>query len=226
MNTRLFNLTTSARTARTQGASEPKRRRTTQSHQHHRAPIEEEFDTVRWREETHNSRKRVVTATNDTWSNTNSWLPEDNTEFGLDEESAWLDEDGDGNVFIEIQPPLPASGGKNKRSVVSVSASFRLRSLYLTLSQTRPHLVWAQNYRDTYLDELLRWDGRGDFHSDGLASCPDCISYKVDTPGKADHRCVECYIPILTCKECCIRRHRMDPFHRIEVGNLNSVVSL
>lgn len=133
MNTRLFNLTASACTARMQGASEPKRRRTTQSHQHHRAPIEEEFDTVRWREETPNSRKWVVTATNDTWSNTDSWLPEDNTEFGLDEESAWLDEDGDGSVFIEIQPPLPTSGGKNKRSVISVSVSFHLESLYLTL---------------------------------------------------------------------------------------------
>ena len=76
-----------------------------------------------------------------------------------------------------------------------------------------------QGYQDEYLDELICGNGRGDFHSDGLANCPDCILYKVDTPGNADHRCLECFVPILTCKDCCVRRHRMEPFHRIEVCN-------
>jgi len=74
-----------------------------------------------------------------------------------------------------------------------------------------------EKYRDAYLDELIRWDGRGDLSSDGLAECPDCVSYKSETPGHADHRCLECYTPILTCKACCVRRHHMDPFHRIQV---------
>jgi len=131
MNTRLFNLAAAARITRSRGSSDQKRRRTTQNSRHERAQTEDEFDTVRWREESLNSRKRVVTTTereavrDDTWSASNSWLPEDSTEFGLDAESAWFDEDQDGSVFIEIQPPLPAAG--KKRSVVSVSGLFHPR---------------------------------------------------------------------------------------------------
>lgn len=61
---------------------------------------------------------------NDSWFTGESWLPEDSTEFGLDDESAWFDDDRDGAIHIEIEPPLATAGGKQKRSVVSVSDSF------------------------------------------------------------------------------------------------------
>ena len=124
MNTRLFNL----------AAGGHKRRRTTPASYHDKAPIEEDFGTIRWREETVSSRGQVQTTMqrkslcNDkSWSMGESWLPEDSTEFGLEEESAWFDDDNDG-ICIEIQPPFPAPGGQNKRSIVSVSHSFHLSS--------------------------------------------------------------------------------------------------
>jgi len=83
-----------------------------------------------------------------------------------------------------------------------------------------------QKYWDPYLDELIRWDGRGDFYSDGLAKCPDCVSYWLESPGNADHRCMECCVPILTCGDCCLRRHRMEPFHKIEVCTILILPSL
>ena len=132
MNTRLLNLAAAGRTSRTQGTSGHKRRRTTQTSHHDRAIIEDAFDTVRCRDETLDSRKRLQTIAdreslpNDTWSVGESWLPEDSTEFGLDDESAWFDDDEDGIVHIEIEPPLPTASGK-KRSVVSVSLFFHPR---------------------------------------------------------------------------------------------------
>ena len=125
MNTRRFNLAATARST-----SGHKRRRTTQTSHHERAPIDDDFDTIRWRDETLDSRKRVLTttteresSTNDTWSSGDSWLPEDSTEFGLDDEPAWFDDDEDGTVHIEIEPPLQTAGGNKKRSIVSVSVS-------------------------------------------------------------------------------------------------------
>jgi len=120
MNTRLFNLAATSR----------KRRRPAQASYHDRAPIEEDFGTARWREETIGSRGQVLTTQgrellrNDTsWSTGESWLPEDSTSFGLEEDSVWFDDDDD-RVGIEIQPPLPAASGQKKRSIVSVSYLF------------------------------------------------------------------------------------------------------
>lgn len=120
MNTRSFNLAATSR----------KRRRAAQTSHHDRAPIEEDFGPVRWREETVSSRKHVLTTSgreylrnDNSWSVGESWLPEDNAAFGLEEESVWFDDDEEG-VCIDLQPPLPAPSGKKKRSIVSVSYLF------------------------------------------------------------------------------------------------------
>ncbi|KAF9536370.1 hypothetical protein CPC08DRAFT_652149 [Agrocybe pediades] len=69
-------------------------------------------------------------------------------------------------------------------------------------------------HRQTYLEEMLRWEGRGDFqHSD---RCPDCIARCSEAPGLPQYRCEECFIPDLVCQACCVRRHRVQPFHHIE----------
>jgi len=66
-----------------------------------------------------------------------------------------------------------------------------------------------------YLDEILRLDGRAEFRHATI--CPDCITHSAASPGSAELRCVECLTPDLTCIPCCIRRHRMQPLHRVEV---------
>lgn len=79
----------------------------------------------------------------------------------------------------------------------------------------RPHVVWKELHRQHYLEEFMRWEGRGEFISD---QCLDCKARRVDSPGRAIYRCTECFIPDLVCQSCCVKRHRTNPFHRIEVG--------
>jgi len=136
MNTRLFNLAATSR----------KRRRAAQTSHHDRAPIEEGFGPVRWREETVSSRKHVLTTSgreplrnDNSWTTGESWLPEDSTVFGLEEESAWFDDDEDG-VGIEIQPPPPAPSGQKKRSIVSVSYLYHLSNRVSCLDRVDPTL--------------------------------------------------------------------------------------
>ena len=66
--------------------------------------------------------------------------------------------------------------------------------------------------RDSYLQELLRHDGR-----EGLeeTSCADCGN-------KGDFSCVDCAYCMDYCQECLVARHRFMPLHRIRVCNLIS----
>jgi len=73
-------------------------------------------------------------------------------------------------------------------------------------------------HRQTYLDELTRWCGRGDFITS--EQCSDCIARGHPTPSSGRYRCHECFQPDLTCQSCCLKRHKTHPFHRIEVGHL------
>jgi len=71
-------------------------------------------------------------------------------------------------------------------------------------------------HRQTYLDKITRWSGRGDFN--WAQQCGDCRVRGNATPSPAQFRCHECFQPDLTCQVCCLKRHRMHPFHRIEVS--------
>lgn len=82
-------------------------------------------------------------------------------------------------------------------------------------SKRRPHVVWKEKHRQTYLDEMMRWEGRGDFR--GTASCPECVLRKKESQGAPVYRCLECFMPDLVCQACCVSRHRVNPFHRVEV---------
>jgi hypothetical protein len=82
------------------------------------------------------------------------------------------------------------------------------------MRQKRPHVVWKELHRATYLDELMRTAGRSDFRN--ASQCADCMS-RGGGPGLPIYRCKECFIPDLTCMSCCVRRHKTLPFHRIEV---------
>ncbi|KAF8196485.1 hypothetical protein BJ912DRAFT_827131, partial [Pholiota molesta] len=73
-------------------------------------------------------------------------------------------------------------------------------------------------HRAEYLDEVIRWEGRGDFK---VAECPDCQSRKRERIGLAEYRCLDCFLPDLSCKDCCVKRHQRTPFHVIEVGRMS-----
>lgn len=81
-------------------------------------------------------------------------------------------------------------------------------------TQKRPHVVWKDVHRQTYLSEMLRSEGRGDFNAE---TCVDCKARNVKNPHPAIYRCQECFVPDLVCASCCVQRHRTHPFHRIEV---------
>lgn len=70
-----------------------------------------------------------------------------------------------------------------------------------------------------YLDEMIRWEGRSDVISEGR--CRECLARGTQPAGAPEYRCLDCFLPDLTCRDCCVRRHRMHPLHVIEVSPLN-----
>lgn len=81
--------------------------------------------------------------------------------------------------------------------------------------QRRPHVVWMNLHHQAYLEEIACWAGRGDFHN--AKDCPDCIAHCVEKPGSPEYRYEECFLPDLVCSSCCVKWHRVHPFHWIQV---------
>ena len=73
--------------------------------------------------------------------------------------------------------------------------------------------TWLE-YRQEYLDELLRLEGRG-LNAAEAREGPSCADCKAQ---EGTYRCVECFGRELVCEGCCISRHRRLPLHRIEVN--------
>ncbi|KAK0467694.1 uncharacterized protein EV420DRAFT_1616586 [Desarmillaria tabescens] len=63
---------------------------------------------------------------------------------------------------------------------------------------------------------VTRHDGRGDAHQS--LKCPNCIARNVEeeVQGEPEVWCKDCFLSDLVCTSCCVRRHRQNPFHRIE----------
>ncbi|KAF9470372.1 hypothetical protein BDN70DRAFT_768072, partial [Pholiota conissans] len=78
-------------------------------------------------------------------------------------------------------------------------------------------------HRAEYLDENIRWEGRGDFKREG---CPDCQSRKREPVGAAEYRCLDCFLPDLSCKSCCVKRHQRLPFHTVEASHFFALIIL
>ncbi|KAG6835804.1 hypothetical protein H0H93_014501 [Arthromyces matolae] len=179
-------------------------------HVHHdRVPLNlpMDYSTISARQErlTRNSRTTMaprVTLRGDTaWHMSSTWEePRDDGGFGLEPNGVWLDDNATEPVDEHPKKEKRKGKGKGERLV-----------------SKRPHLVWKNTYRSAYLDELLRWEGRGDHCGQSL--CPDCVQRKVPDPGLPKYRCLDCFIPDLVCKECCVRRHRLHPLHVIEEWN-------
>jgi len=76
--------------------------------------------------------------------------------------------------------------------------------------------VWMEVHREEYLLEMMRWSGRGDFRT--AKQCSDCIARQAEVPGEPRFQCLECALPDLMCNSCCLRRHKLHPFHWVQVG--------
>ncbi|KAF8999723.1 hypothetical protein BDZ89DRAFT_969307, partial [Hymenopellis radicata] len=76
--------------------------------------------------------------------------------------------------------------------------------------QDNPMRTWF-NFREEFLDEVLRLDGLGDDQLE-CRHCPDGVRHP------ASYRCCmeECTSVGLTCKDCCLRFHLTQPLHFIE----------
>ncbi|KAJ7315117.1 hypothetical protein DFH08DRAFT_715859 [Mycena albidolilacea] len=70
---------------------------------------------------------------------------------------------------------------------------------------------WADGFRDRFLDELLRLEGRGDHRHQ--TRCGNCDVVAAEAP----YRCKDCFSDALFCKACLVRMHRDNPLHRVEV---------
>jgi hypothetical protein len=91
------------------------------------------------------------------------WVADDN-EFGLDPGSEWYEEAMEGDMMEDRGPPEVKKRKKKARSRLSVSSPSTSLQIALLMSiQKRPHLVWKERNRTEYLDEFIRWEGRGDF---------------------------------------------------------------
>ncbi|KAJ7257987.1 hypothetical protein C8J57DRAFT_1135578 [Mycena rebaudengoi] len=75
-----------------------------------------------------------------------------------------------------------------------------------------PLRQWVEEYRDAFLDEFLRWEGRGDHVQ--YSTCHSCNT------GAAEYRCMDCMgRGELICVECVRSRHQQLILHRIEKWN-------
>lgn len=199
--------------------------RSTGGSYHDRIPLDDDFEVVKARTVSSGPNNIPIETTGSifpsTWTFGNNWAPDDDLEYSLDPDDGWYDEVLEADVG-DVMEEVPKK--KKKRSEASVCVFFVVPCYFLTYSKARPHVHWLNNSRDLYLDEILRYEGRGDFISD--ERCPDCLSRGVGTPGKPEFRCGDCFLPDLTCRTCFIRRHRLNPFHAVEVSPPSSYNAL
>jgi len=156
------------------------------------------------------------------WNSAPTWLPADDPQYALDPDGEWYDEVVDRDImaqddnlgFAEDSRPT-AKKKKHVRSKASVSIAHFDGDIGPHFHQRRPHVMWRDVHRQSYLEEMIRWAGRADFR--GADRCPDCAVRRSTVVGQPEYRCRECFIPDLVCQICCVKRHRAHPLHRIEV---------
>lgn len=81
------------------------------------------------------------------------------------------------------------------------------------LSQDNPLQTWRLHVQE-FLEELLRYDGRGDWVQ-STDRCPSCNLMRPTVI-----RCEDCYGRLVVCEECAKVSHMAHPFHRIKVCSL------
>jgi len=156
-----------------------------------------------------------------TWDSAPSWLPIDDPQYALDPDGEWYDEAVGCDVMAEDSSAQPTENSNSATKKTRVRSKTSVCPAHLTFDiapdfrKRRPHVFWRDVHRQVYLEEMIRWAGRGDFC--GTQDCPDCVARGSAEPGRPEYRCRECAIADLVCKTCCVKRHRVHPLHRIEV---------
>ncbi|KAL0568344.1 hypothetical protein V5O48_013640 [Marasmius crinis-equi] len=168
---------------------------------HHYRHEENDYETAYFREERVTATGRVLATERDpmkgklAWREGHDWEPLDDPKFALD---------SSGNEYEAALKSSPLVDVLETKSTTKRSKQSR-----------RPHSFWLEKYRDKYLDECLREEGRGDFAFDG---CLDCEARGVpkESRPKGIYRCKTCSGD-LVCAKCCVRRHRREPLHQIQL---------
>ncbi|KAL0570387.1 hypothetical protein V5O48_011577 [Marasmius crinis-equi] len=142
------------------------------------------------------------------WTDKREWEPDDNKAFALDSDEKLYKIELRGEPFDFDAPDVwsshepPSNNKKRKRSKRS----------------RRPGTWWKERYRQEYLDELIRGDGRGDYR---FSECMDCKA-RDGKIGTGVVRCDECFHGDLMCQECCVRCHCLNPLHKVECWSRGS----
>ncbi|KAL0576155.1 hypothetical protein V5O48_005823 [Marasmius crinis-equi] len=137
----------------------------------------------------------------DSWHDWREWRLDESREFALDGDSEWFSTLVDSDIFDErIFHP---TGAEEEHDPTNKKRKRTMRAV-------RPNIFWAQNLQEIFVHELLRHKGRG--NARGQHTCPDCG----DSSRDAIYRCTECFMGVLLCQSCCVRRHTLLPFHRVE----------
>lgn len=84
---------------------------------------------------------------------------------------------------------------------------------YKKNQQDVPLKTW-RNYRDKYLGEMNRLEGRR-----GEEDCRGCRALDPVFRQTPSFRCEDCFGSELLCQGCCVSQHRALPLHRIKVSN-------
>jgi hypothetical protein len=113
--------------------------------------------------------------------------------------------------------PTVAAKVAAKRYPTSVSSGpYFLVDTSSDILQDAPLREWAgenksdPGFREEYLQEMLRLEGRGDVASHGQCmSCPAT---------DAIYRCEDCMGRLVECSHCCLTRHKHLPLHIIQVS--------
>lgn len=151
------------------------------------------------------------------WNQLSLWSPPDDDQYALNPDGEQFNTVLEADVMKEEPPPVRKQ--RKKQSMVSVSYQCHHSAIHtLFFLKQRPHIVWKELHHQEYLEEIICWAGQGDFQE--ASACPDCLSHCITSPGCPEYWCQECVIPDLMCSTCCIKRHRTNPLHHIQVFTL------
>ncbi|KAG6914020.1 hypothetical protein DXG01_002895, partial [Tephrocybe rancida] len=125
------------------------------------------------------------------WVQGSQWAPEDNAEIALDSTREWYDKEVEAPVMAE-HPSHQVLPRKPRTRIVK-----------------RPNIYWKTHHWQAYLNELLRYEGRGDAHLQ--VQCIDCIAHKLAEPEDAEllHRGLypASQLIVKTCATFALLRH-------------------
>ncbi|KZP17622.1 hypothetical protein FIBSPDRAFT_957071 [Athelia psychrophila] len=132
------------------------------------------------------------------------------------------EEDMDSLPQLQDCPDLDDDNNNNRKGDAELDLQYQCHIIQLSdadaprrklrTTADNPTKKWLDDDRDTFLRELLRWDGRGD-HMHTL-KCPACGDAADPTV-----RCHDCYEGSLICVNCAVATHAVHPTHRVERWN-------